>query len=75
MLEVLVVELFTRTCGAALGGFSLLGAAGAILALPGAAMVQAIVGGWGERHDVIESELTEMRAPGRRARRISEAEE
>ena len=54
--------------GAALGGFSLLGAAGAILALPAAAMVQAIVGGWGERHAVVESDLTEMRAPGRRAR-------
>jgi predicted PurR-regulated permease PerM len=53
--------------GAALAGFSLLGAAGAILALPAAAMLQAIVGGWGERHDVIENELTEMRLPGRRA--------
>jgi predicted PurR-regulated permease PerM len=52
--------------GAALGGFSLLGAAGAILALPAAAMMQAIVGEWGERHDVIESDLTEMSAPGRR---------
>jgi len=50
--------------GAALGGFSLLGAAGAVLALPGAAMVQAIVGEWGERHTVIESELTAMNVPG-----------
>jgi predicted PurR-regulated permease PerM len=52
--------------GAALGGFSLLGAAGAILALPAAAMLQAIVGEWGERHDVIESQLTELTASGRR---------
>jgi predicted PurR-regulated permease PerM len=52
--------------GAALAGFSLLGAAGAVLALPAAAMLQAIVGEWGERHDVIESELTAVRQPGRR---------
>ena len=54
--------------GAALAGFSLLGAAGAILALPAAAMLQAIVGEWGERHEVIESELTTMRVPGSRPR-------
>jgi len=54
--------------GAALAGFSLLGAAGAVLALPAAAMLQAIVGEWGERHDVIESELTAMNVPGRRRR-------
>ena len=53
--------------GAALAGFSLLGAAGAVLALPAAAMVQAIVGQWGERHEVIESELTALRTPGRRS--------
>ena len=52
--------------GAALAGFSLLGAAGAILALPAAAMLQALAGEWGERHEVIESELTEMNVPGRR---------
>lgn len=49
--------------GAALAGFSLLGAAGAVLALPAAAMIQAIVGEWGERHEVIETELTMMRPP------------
>ncbi len=52
--------------GAALAGFSLLGAAGAVLALPAAAMIQAIVGDWGERHEVLETELTAMRAPGPR---------
>ncbi|MCB0966654.1 MAG: AI-2E family transporter [Ilumatobacter sp.] len=51
--------------GAALAGFSLLGAAGAILALPAAAMLQAIIGGWGQRHEVIESQLTDVRIPGR----------
>ncbi len=52
--------------GAALGGFALLGAAGAVLALPAAAMLQAIVGEWGERHEVVQSHLTEVRVPGRR---------
>lgn len=52
--------------GSALAGFSLLGAAGAVLALPAAAMLQAIIGEWGERHDVIDSELTAINAPGRR---------
>ena len=52
--------------GAALAGFSLLGAAGAVLALPAAAMMQAIIGEWGVRHDVIDSDLTAMRMPGQR---------
>jgi predicted PurR-regulated permease PerM len=47
--------------GAALAGFSLLGVAGALLALPAAAMMQAIIGEWGERHDVVENELVELR--------------
>ena len=28
-------------------------------------MIQAIVGDWGERHEVIEDELVELNAPGR----------
>lgn len=48
--------------GAALAGFSLLGAAGALLALPAAAMLQAIVGEWGVRHEVIENQLVELGA-------------
>jgi len=52
--------------GAALAGFELLGAAGGLLALPAAAMLQAISGEWGERHDVIEDHLTELSVPGRR---------
>jgi predicted PurR-regulated permease PerM len=50
--------------GAALGGAALLGPVGAILALPGAAMVQALVGGWGQRYDVVDNHLTEMVQPG-----------
>lgn len=52
--------------GAALAGFELLGAAGAVLALPAAAMLQAISGEWGQRHEVIADELTELSVPGRR---------
>jgi predicted PurR-regulated permease PerM len=54
--------------GAALAGFELLGGAGAILALPAAAMLQAIMGEWGDRHEVVESSLTQMTVPGRRRR-------
>ncbi len=53
--------------GAALGGFAVLGATGAILALPAAAMSQAIVSEWGERHDVLDDTLTALR-PSRRRR-------
>lgn len=55
--------------GAALAGASLLGAVGAILALPAAAMVQALATGWGQRYDVIESPLTvhDPMRPGRSA--------
>ena len=45
--------------GAALGGAALLGPAGAVLALPGAAMVQAFASEWGQRHDVVDSDLTD----------------
>ena len=47
--------------GAALAGAAVLGAVGAVLALPAAAMGQAIVSDWGDRHQVIKSELTEVR--------------
>ena len=47
--------------GAALGGIALFGAIGAILALPGAAMAQAIISESGDRHQVIKSDLTEVR--------------
>ncbi len=52
--------------GAALGGAAVLGAVGAILALPAAAMAQALISDWGDRHDVVDSPLT--RLPERRPR-------
>ncbi len=51
--------------GAALAGASLLGAVGAILALPAAAMMQALAGEWGQRYDVIDSHLTAVPASRR----------
>lgn len=47
--------------GAALGGAAVLGAVGAVLALPGAAMAQAVLSEVGDRHQVVQSELTEVR--------------
>lgn len=49
--------------GAAIGGGALLGAIGAILALPAAAMVQALVTGWGNRYDIVENPLTDLVEP------------
>lgn len=51
--------------GAALGGAALLGAVGAILALPGAAMVQALASNWGRRYDIVEDDLTRLDPAGR----------
>ena len=44
--------------GAALAGAALLGVVGAILALPAAAMTQALISEWGNRYEVVDSELT-----------------
>ena len=49
--------------GAALGGASLLGFVGALLALPAAAMVQALASEWGNRYDVKDSHLTSVPEP------------
>lgn len=49
--------------GAALGGASLLGFVGALLALPGAAMAQAFASEWGNRYDVMDNHLTTMPTP------------
>ncbi len=46
--------------GSAIAGGAVLGAVGAILAIPGAAMVQALVSAAGARHEVIESDLTAL---------------
>lgn len=56
--------------GAALAGLALLGPAGAVLALPIAAMLQAIGSEMGRRHEVVDSDLTTVSAPpDRRLRR------
>ena len=55
--------------GAALAGASLLGFVGAILALPAAAMVQAISSARGPRHEVVDSHLTTVQPRGRAARK------
>jgi predicted PurR-regulated permease PerM len=49
--------------GAALGGAAVLGAVGAVLALPAAAMAQALISDWGERHPVVQNDLVEVRHP------------
>jgi predicted PurR-regulated permease PerM len=49
--------------GAALGGAALLGFVGALLALPAAAMVQALVSEWGNRYEVVDSHLTSIPPP------------
>jgi predicted PurR-regulated permease PerM len=54
--------------GAALAGAALLGPIGAILALPAAAMVQALSTEWGNRYDVVDNRLTEV-SSGRKYRR------
>ncbi len=46
--------------GAALGGAAVLGAVGAVLALPAAAMAQALLSELGSRHEVVENELTDV---------------
>jgi len=47
--------------GSALAGAAVLGGVGAVLALPAAAMGQALISNWGDRHQVIKSDLTEVR--------------
>ncbi len=49
--------------GAALGGASLLGFVGALLALPAAAMLQALASEWGNRYDVMDNHLTAVTDP------------
>jgi len=51
--------------GAALAGASLLGFVGALLALPAAAMAQALASEWGQRYDVVDSHLTAIPPPRR----------
>ena len=48
--------------GGALAGAAVLGPIGAILALPGVAMAQALISAWGVRHEVIDDPLTAVPA-------------
>jgi predicted PurR-regulated permease PerM len=60
--------------GAAIAGGAVLGAVGAILAIPAAAMAQAVISNFGERHEVVDSHLTSItpvRHVSRRERRVS----
>jgi predicted PurR-regulated permease PerM len=56
--------------GSAIAGGAVLGAVGAILAIPAAAMAQAVLSNFGERHEVIDSHLTSMQ-PGKHMPRRS----
>ena len=55
--------------GSAIVGGAILGPVGAVLALPAAAMAQALIGSWGPRHDVVDDDLVRM--PAARAKRAS----
>ena len=55
--------------GSAIGGAAVLGAVGAVLAIPAAAMIQALISNTGERHEVVENDLTEVRLRLRRRQR------
>lgn len=44
--------------GSAIAGGAVMGAVGAVLAIPGAAMVQALVSDMGRRHEVVDDRLT-----------------
>jgi predicted PurR-regulated permease PerM len=55
--------------GSALVGAAVLGVVGALLAIPGAAMVQALLSEAGTRHDVVDSHLTTVYEHGRRRQR------
>ncbi len=52
--------------GSAIAGAAVLGAVGAVLAIPAAAMLQAVLSSAGERHEVVETRLTVL--PVRRTR-------
>lgn len=56
--------------GSAIAGAAVLGAVGAILAIPGAAMLQALISNTGQRHEVIDSTLTRITLTRRQRRRI-----
>jgi predicted PurR-regulated permease PerM len=55
--------------GSVIAGAAILGVVGALLALPAAATVQAFVSTYLNRHEVVESSLTEQSRRGRRGER------
>ena len=55
--------------GSAIAGGAVLGAVGAILAIPGAAMIQALISNTGTRHEVVDSDLTVIKPRLRRQQR------
>ncbi len=55
--------------GSAIAGGAVLGPVGAVLAIPGAAMLQAVFTDFGERHEVIESDLVHLAKRQRRQER------
>jgi predicted PurR-regulated permease PerM len=65
--------------GGAIAGAAILGPVGAVLALPGVAMSQALISAWGERHPLIDDPLinVQTREPRtlRRNRRAGETED
>ena len=52
--------------GAAIAGGAVLGAVGALLALPAAAMIQALVSNAGTRYEVVDNHLTRVPEPSTR---------
>ncbi len=56
--------------GSAIAGGAVLGAVGAVLAIPAAAMAQAVLSNIGERHEVVDSHLTNSQ-PRKRVTRKS----
>lgn len=54
---------------AAIAGAALIGPIGALIALPGAAMAQALISAAGPRHDVVDDPLTQARESVRERRR------
>jgi hypothetical protein len=56
--------------GSAIAGGAVLGAVGAVLAIPAAAMAQAVLSNLGERHDVVDSDLITT-VPGKHVSRRS----
>ncbi len=60
--------------GSAIAGASIMGALGALIALPAAAIIQAFVSTYLERHQVVDSHLTASARPSSSRRELASAE-